>query len=81
MIIITIEGGLIQSVMTDNPDLLNQEVLVVDDVDEEGYNCSSGVVSIPFLTEQQDIDAFVHSEKVVKTNIDISSLKERLTTH
>ena len=41
MLIITVEGGLIQDILTDNPQLLKEECIVVD-YDAEG--CDDAVV-------------------------------------
>lgn len=43
MLIITLEGGLIQDILTDNPQLLKEECIVVD-YDAEG--CDDAVVNM-----------------------------------
>ena len=79
MLIIELEGGIIQNIlMDDKPFSRSDGVMVidydcVDSVDEED------IVSVPYKsTHIGDKDAYVYEERIVESHIDLAKLKERI---
>lgn len=78
MIIISVEGGLIQAVTTDQPELEDTFVIVVD-YDIEGAD-EAEITAITSHDEEGTFSeqAFARYEPIQKTHIDVPDLEKRL---
>lgn len=73
-IAIIVEGGLVQTVVTDDPDL-KLEIIVID-YDTDG--ATDEIVKVPSLRYGPPDDAVAHFETLYRAGIDIDAVRRQI---